>query len=196
MEIKLRKIENMVLIGATGQNSGKTTMATELISQWKENYPVVALKITTIKEMGEKCQRGGSGCGACTNISNNFELTEEIREDSDKDTSLLLAAGARKVHWLRSLYSSLDEALDEFLKGVPDGSIIICESNSLRKLVEPGCFLMLKNTKSDKAKPTAAEVIDLADAVIENDFGDSIKNAAEHVKIVDKGTHLHVKWEK
>ena len=34
---------------------------------------------------------------------------------------------------------------------------------------------MLKNTRSDKIKPTAAEIIHFADAVVENDFKDSIK---------------------
>jgi uncharacterized protein (DUF488 family) len=102
----------------------------------------------------------------------------------------------KRVHWLRSLYTSLDVALEEFLKTVPKRSIIICESNSLRNLVEPGCFLMLKNTRSDKIKPTAAEIIHFADAVVENDFKDSIKNAAENVNIIDKVSHLSAQFLK
>ena len=35
MERKLKRIENMILIGATGQNSGKTTMAVEIINKFK-----------------------------------------------------------------------------------------------------------------------------------------------------------------
>jgi hypothetical protein len=145
----------------------------------------------------------GIGCKSYIGINPNdlmaskdYVLLEETQRTSDKDTALLLAAGSQRVHWLRSLYTSLDVALEEFLKTVPKRSIIICESNSLRNLVEPGCFLMLKNTRSDKIKPTAAEIIHFADAVVENDFKDSIKNAAENVNIIDKVSHLSAQFLK
>ena len=88
--MKLLNIEQMVLIGSTGRNSGKTTLAVELIKKYKDKFPVIALKITTIHNKDRKCHRGGDGCGACTNMKGNFELLEESGKDKNKDTSLLL----------------------------------------------------------------------------------------------------------
>ena len=181
--MELLNIEQMILIGSTGRNSGKTTLAVELIKKWKDKFPVIALKITTIKDKNGKCQRGGEGCGVCTNIKGNFELLEENNKNKNKDTSLLLAAGAERVYWLKCLKTHLYDGIKHFMDQVPKGTLIICESNSLRNVVIPGSFIMLKNIENNIIKKSASEVIDKADVIVENDFENSIKNIVEKVEI-------------
>lgn len=181
--MELLKIEQMILIGSTGRNSGKTTLAIELIRKWRHKFPVIALKITTIKNKNGKCPRGGQGCGVCTNIKGNFELLEEHNETKNKDTSLLLASGADKVFWLKCLNNHIYDGINFFMNQIPKDALIICESNSLRNVVIPGSFIMLKNIENDIIKQSAKEVIDSADIIVKNDFENSIKTLAEKVKI-------------
>lgn len=186
-------INQMILIGSTGRNSGKTTLAVELIKKWKSHFPVIALKITTIQDRSGKCQRGGEGCGVCTNIKEDFKLVEEGNKDSSKDTSLLLAAGAEKVYWLRCLKDHIHEGIEFFMRQVPDNALIICESNTLRTAVVPGTFIMLKNTENDAIKKSAGEVINKADIIIENDFQNSIKNIVEKIEVKEEKSQFQMK---
>jgi Molybdopterin-guanine dinucleotide biosynthesis protein len=183
MQMGLLNIEQMILIGSTGRNSGKTTLAVELIKKWKNKFPVIGLKITTIKDKSGKCPRGGHGCGVCTNIKENFELLEENNKTKNKDTSLLLAAGAERVYWLKCLNTHLYDGINHFMNQIPNNALIICESNSLRNAVIPGSFIMLKDMKNDVIKQSASEVINKADVIIENDFENSIKNITEKIEI-------------
>lgn len=176
-------IKQMILIGSTCRNSGKTTLAVELIKKWKNNFPIIALKVTTIKDKSGKCPRGGQGCGVCTSIKGNFELLEEHNKTKNKDTSLLLSSGAERVYWLKCSNTHLSDGISFFMDRVPKNSLIICESNSLRKVVTPGKFIMVKNINNDIIKQSAKEVIDNADIVVENDFEDSIRSLTEKIKI-------------
>ncbi|MDR1955622.1 MAG: molybdopterin-guanine dinucleotide biosynthesis protein B, partial [Treponema sp.] len=133
----------LILIGSSGQNAGKTTLAKALIKTWKGRVPIVALKITSVAQHGAVCPRGGAGCGACVTIARDFVLEEEQGASPNKDTAQLLQAGASQVFWLRSLYGSLAAGYAHFLEQIPPKGLIIGESNSLREVVLPGCFIML-----------------------------------------------------
>lgn len=183
MQMELLNIQQMILIGSTGRNSGKTTLAVELIKKWKNKVPIIALKITTIQDKNGKCPRGGEGCGVCTNIKENFELLQENNKSKNKDTSVLLAAGAERVYWLKCLNTCIYDGIKHFMDQIPKNTLIICESNSLRKVVIPGNFIMLKNMESNIIKKSASEVINKADVIVENDFENSIKNITEKIEI-------------
>lgn len=183
MEDELIYLPQMLLIGSSGRNSGKTTLAAALIRQWKDKFPIIALKITTIEEKNGKCHRGGSGCGVCTNIKENFELIEEKISKGNKDTSLLLVAGAERVYWLKVLKTHIKEGIENFMAEIPENNLIICESNSLRNIVKPGAFIMLKNTQNSSIKKSASEVMDKADFIVEGDFRDNIGNIIDEIKV-------------
>ena len=193
IQIRILKIEQMILIGSTGRNSGKTTLAVGLIRKWKNKLPIIALKITAIKEKNGKCPRGGHGCGVCTNIKGNYELLEENDKTKNKDTSLLLKAGADKVYWLKCLETHMYDGIKQFMDEIPKNTLIICESNSLRNVVIPGSFIMLKNMESNEIKPSARKVIDKADVIVENDFENSIKNIINKIEIKIIKSHFVIK---
>ena len=164
--------EQMILIGGTGRNRGKTVLAEELIRRFKDRFPVVGLKVTTVAHAGGACPRGGAGCGACA-ITEKYVLTEEGDAPpgeacGSKDTARLLRAGAGQVFWLRSLLSTLDEGYAAVLEKLPPGALIIGESNSLRELVRPGCFIMVGSGAGEPVKPSAARVADLAEIRLES----------------------------
>lgn len=183
MENELIQISNMIMIGAAGQNSGKTTFAAEIIRRWHKEYPIIALKITSVNQQHAHCVRGGAGCGACSSLCGPFELSEETDPASGKDTSLLLAAGAHRVYWMKCMREHLTDGIRHFLLQIPKDTLILCESNSLRKIVLPGLFIMLKNTKNAAIKPSAEEVISKADLVVVNDFGEEIVTYVSRISI-------------
>jgi hypothetical protein len=178
-------ITNMILIGSTARNSGKTALAKVLIDKFRQNHHVFALKVTTIAKKNGKCIRGGDGCGTCSSLKGNFELTEELNTAGHKDTAILLAAGTEKVYWLKVLRSHIQEGFEEFIALMPEDALIICESNSLRKFVKPGVFIMLKPSGDNNIKDSAAEVISQADIIYENnmedDFGSLVKEIEDKI---------------
>jgi len=177
---------NLILIGSSGRNSGKTTLAVELISILKEKFFIVAVKITTIEKKGGLCPRGGEGCGACS-ISTDYVLCCENSAQGSKDTNLLLAGGAEKVFWLRSLRGALAAGFREISEKLNSAGalssvssargcgtsrkplLIICESNSLREVVKPRIFIMLLND-GNSIKNSAKKIMNLADMVISAPF--------------------------
>jgi hypothetical protein len=160
----------MILIGSLGRNSGKTTLATELIRRWKDSFPITALKVTPVESHNGACHRGGAGCGACSGFTGGFMLEQARDGAAGKDTDLMLAAGARQAFWLRSLRENLGEAFAAFLEHLPADALVICESNSLARLLRPACFIMLAHSRDYPGKPGARELIPRADMLLEGAY--------------------------
>jgi molybdopterin-guanine dinucleotide biosynthesis protein A len=178
------KLERMLLIGSTGPNVGKTELACAIIKRFSKDKKITAIKVTTIKQKNGQCPRGGQGCGVCTSLGGDFEITQETDSTSGKDTSRLLAAGAKKVFWLRVMKTSLKQALAVLLDVVGPDSVLVCESNSLRHVAEPGLFIMVRKPDEKTVKNSAQEVVKLADEIIAPDcrgFGIDL----DRVKLVE-----------
>jgi molybdopterin-guanine dinucleotide biosynthesis protein A len=166
------RLERMLMIGSAGANVGKTELACAIISKFCKSNPLIGIKVTTIQAKDGKCPRGGAGCGVCSSIDGDFVITEEADCTSGKDTARLLAAGARRVFWLRVIRAHLDEGLASLLDVVGPDAALICESNSLRKVVEPGLFLMVTSGGGRPWKKSAGGVAEFADKVVTSSGGD------------------------
>jgi hypothetical protein len=158
----------MLMIGATGRNAGKTELACRVIGH-AAHAPIAALKVTTVVRTDGSCPRGGAGCGVCSSLGEPWCVTREIDASSDKDTSRLLASGAREAWWLRVREDSLRDGAAGLLEQVPAGWASVCESNSLSRVVEPGLFLQVRSAGEGSVKESARAVADLADRVVVSD---------------------------
>jgi hypothetical protein len=163
------KKKNMILLGAGGRNSGKTLLASKLIEHYSHQHPIIGIKVTTIQKKDETCPRGGKGCGVCSSLEGTYCITEEHVRTSKKDTSRLLASGARKVFWLRVLKDSLIEGIEALFEIIPKEAALVCESNSLRTVIKPGVFLLVKDKNQSTLKPSAQKVQRFADRIVEFD---------------------------
>ena len=172
------------MIGASDRNVGKTEFACSLIRKFSLRHDIVGLKVTTVDEGRSGCPRGGNGCGVCSSFEGNYCLTEETDNQSDKDTCRMLAAGAKKVFWLRVLKQHLEEGIDALQAAIGTDAISICESNSLRLIVEPGLFFMFKAAGSNKCKPSAASVEKYADRTVLFD-GSSFDISLDEIELID-----------
>jgi molybdopterin-guanine dinucleotide biosynthesis protein A len=160
------KLDGMLMIGSAGANVGKTELACALIKKIDKTTDITGIKVTTIKAKDGQCPRGGEGCGVCSSLDGDFCITEETDSNSHKDTARLLSAGAKRVFWLRVMKQSLKEGITALLVIIGPEAISICESNSLRKVVEPGLFLMVRARNSKSWKSSARNVKKYADKII------------------------------
>lgn len=158
---------NMLLIGAAGRNVGKTELACELIRQFAPQRPVFGIKVTCVHERNSACPRGGVGCGVCSSLNQPFCITDEEDSLGPKDTSRMLRAGAPRVLWLRVLRDHLEAGLTAVLDAIPPDTLVVCESNSARLAVEPGVFLIVRQSGCAEVKPSCATVLPLADALLD-----------------------------
>jgi hypothetical protein len=159
---------DLILIGGTGRNAGKTTLAVALIKKLREQgRPVNAAKVITVERKGALCPRGGKGCGSCS-LDSDFVLCEEYDAATGKDTAQLLAAGAGRVFLLRSLKQALPGAFALMRKKAGTAPLII-ESNSLRTVLKPALFVMLADSDLPP-KPSAQAVMKTADITISPPF--------------------------
>jgi molybdenum cofactor guanylyltransferase len=159
----------MLLIGAAGRNAGKTEFACNLIRRFSADGPIVAAKVTTVSTRDGTCPRGGKGCGVCSSLEGEYCITRETDATTAKDTSRLLAAGASRVYWLRVMKPHLAEGLEALLDEIGRDTTIICESNSLREVVHPGLFLMVREKGQAGYKGSAASVRDRVDRTVLSD---------------------------
>lgn len=175
---------DLLVIGATGRSSGKTELACQLISRQVDSTPVVGLKVTIVERADGSCPHGRAGCGMCSSLSEPWIVSRELDRESPKDTCRLLASGACQVYWLRVLRSELGDGAADLLTRVPSGWLGVCESNSIREVVEPGLFLLVRSAESRRAKPSARAVAHLADRVVVSD-GRSFDLDLDRISVVD-----------
>lgn len=160
------KKRGYVIIGSTGKNTGKTEFACSIIKNHSSNFDIYGVKVVAINQHEGSCPQGGDGCGICVSLSDDFEIFEETAFDIAKDTSRMLMAGAKKVYMLKVEKSKLQKGLKALVEIIPPNALVVVESNSIRKVLEPDKFIVIKNLGEKRVKRSCAEVISLADKVI------------------------------
>ncbi|MBU4198726.1 MAG: molybdenum cofactor guanylyltransferase [Verrucomicrobia bacterium] len=166
---RILKIPGMLMIGAAGRKAGKTELACALIRKFSAGRKIIGVKVTAIAARDGSCPRGGKGCGVCSSLAGDYCISEETGALPHKDTARLLAAGARRVFWLRALRRRLAEGRMALVEVMGREALIVCESNSLRRVVEPGLFLMVVESGSSEYKMSAASVRNYADKIVRFD---------------------------
>ncbi len=166
-------LDGMLMIGSAGANVGKTELACALIKKFGKSTNITGIKVITIKAKDGQCPRGGRGCGVCSSLDGVFCIAEETESTSDnegrvssKDTARLLAAGASRVFWLRVMKAHLEEGVTSLLDIIGPDVVSVCESNSLRQVVEPGLFLIVKGNEQRVWKSSSQQVKRYADRIV------------------------------
>ena len=192
---KIFKLDGMLMIGSAGSNVGKTELACKLLRKYSKTSDIIGIKVTTLKDKDGQCPRGGEGCGICSSLEGVYCITEETDSNSNKDTARLLSAGASRVFWLRVLKEHLLEGTTALLDIIGPEAVSICESNSLRQVVEPGLFLMVRNRNLKVWKSSARQVKKYADKIVVSNgnapasklwsVGDSFDFDPDRIKLID-----------
>lgn len=165
-------LNNILIVGGTGRNIGKSTFAELLIKKFSAKNEIIALK-TSMLLPGEEYLHGNHK----TANPDEYFIIEEKAKDTNKDSSRFLRAGAKKSYFLSIGSKSTSKAFKDFLGKIPDESLIIAESNVLNEVVNPGIFVMIVDYEN--MKPSAKKLIDMADMIV------PAKNQTEFLKAAD-----------
>ncbi len=160
---------NLVIIGGSGRNVGKTEFVCRLIARLSTTNTIYGLKISAIYP-DEGIFHGNHGRSDV-----HSAIFEETRADTGKDTSRMLRAGAARVFYLRSEDKGILSAYRRWRRRVPADAAIVCESNSLAMYVRPAIYIMITKA-AGVVKPRAQKMLEQADMVVFSDgksgFGD------------------------
>jgi len=173
------------MIGGASRNIGKTELSCTLINKFCPTNKIIGLKVCSIYPDDNKFHRTGE----ISVEENNFTIIEETRITGSKDTIRMKNAGASRIFYIRVKDNYLEEAINKFFKIVNPKSIIICESNSLRRLIKPGLFLIIKSEYPKHIKESAKQLMKNADMIIISD-GKSFKTDFSHIVFSTKGWKL------
>ena len=162
----MKRLTNLLVVGGTGRNIGKTTFVEMLVARFhKETTGLVALK-TSMLLPGEEYLHGDHKLIK----PDEFELFEENDPKGIKDSQRYLKAGAAKSYFLSTGDQAANRAMDYFWKTVGSTTPVIAESNVLTNHIIPGLFIMVKGQQP--AKPEAAMLLKKADFIVaEMDMG-------------------------
>ena len=153
---------NWIIVGGTGRNTGKTTLMGKLVEKFGSRVPLTAIKISNIKPEN----RSFHGHNV-EQFSEKILLQKELRTDGNKDSMRLLKAGAQESWFIQTEDVFLPETFSEIQAVLKESQWVVCESNSLRKLVKPGLFIMVKGKEETSVKKDVRGLLQLADVVVE-----------------------------
>ncbi len=185
MPIREDQSKRILLIAGTGRNSGKTTLASSLIKHFSESCDIIGLKITSIYP-DENDFHGEN----TSSLSIDFEIFNDTENESEKkDTFRMKQAGASKVFFVRTKDEFISDAVDELFKNIGENQLIVCESASLRNLLKPGVFIMIRSSDESKIKERAKKLFPLADMLLVSENLDLEKIAAS-IHLDQQGWYL------
>jgi molybdopterin-guanine dinucleotide biosynthesis protein A len=183
------RLPGWLVVGAVSRNAGKTAFACAVINAFHRVWPIVGVKVTAIPDGESSCPRGTAGCGVCTSLVGDFQIDEETGAHPGKDTARMLESGAGQVFWVRCRRSRIHAALQALAPRLGPGTLVVAESNSLARAIEPDLFLMVKDARHGAVKPTAAGVMSLAHRVVVSADGE-FDLQPRHLTVVGGAWHL------
>ena len=157
-----RATGRVIVVGGHTRNIGKTQLCVEILRAFP-GRDWTAMKIT---QYGHGvCSVNGEACG-CAADDHTFAVTEERDPAGRADTCRMLAAGARRVFWVRTKQGRLAEALPQVREKIAAASDVIIESNTLLHFLRPDLYLPVLDFSRADFKDSAREFLDRADAYV------------------------------
>jgi len=150
---------HLLIIGGSGRNVGKTTLALSIIRKISPLTSVIGLKVSTFKTGDEKFHGNHSPIPV-----DSYRINIETGVNPLKDTAKMLSAGAQMSYFIESADNMVNTAYNDFRASCSSLDYpIVCESQSLRKYVKPGLFILIIDRLN--SKKFSEDIINLADYV-------------------------------
>lgn len=131
-----KKYPNLLLISGTGRNTGKTSLACDLIRQWAESG-LSAIKISCHFYPQQYME-------VVEDVQGVYQIFRETHLDGGKDSARMMAAGAKEVYYVQATDESVMEAFEKIYAKLPPHSPVLCEAGGLGRHVDPGLHVVMK----------------------------------------------------
>lgn len=154
----------VIVVGGHSRNVGKTSVVAGLISALRE-FDWTAMKIT---QFGHGvCSVTAEPCSCALNETEHaWSVDEETSRAADTDTSRFLAAGAKRVWWVRTKQGQLALAMLRLREILAVSGNTIIESNSVLRFIRPDLYLSVLDPETEDFKDSSRELLDRANALI------------------------------
>lgn len=130
----------IIIIGGTGQNTGKTTISCKIIEKSSSFSKTIGIKISThFHEQDSNTE--------LIYKTENFEIYNEKSTEGKKDSSKMLISGANKVFYIQAKEEFVKQAFEFVEKQITKNSIIICESFTLGKQISKANKILMLGGK-------------------------------------------------
>lgn len=136
------KMSNLLLVAGNGRNVGKTWFTCRVIEHLATFTKVSAIKISSHFHPYTE--------DAVLLKTEDFIIIEEKRI-TQKDSSLMLQAGAQKVYFIMAAQAHLAEAFSQLQPHLPHHAIV-CESGGLHQVLNPGLFFFVNREGKEIVK--------------------------------------------
>jgi len=138
----MNNYQNILIVMGTGRNIGKTVTACNLIQNLSKKHRTVGVKISPhFHELEPNLKY--------LRQSEEIVVVEE-QHITEKDSSQMLQAGAKKVFYVQVKNEKLADAFDLILKSVDLEQPIVVESGGLYEIIEPGLLFFITGEKPKK----------------------------------------------
>lgn len=172
-------LPNLLLIAGNARNTGKTSLSCEILRRFGQSHSIIGLKLTRMKS-GEEQFHGHHSEPA----PDSFSISEESNLTGDKDTSKMLASGASKAFYIQAQDDQVVNAFESFYKSIPENSLILCESRSLREFITPGIFILMMRSEPIEKLKDVSHFLEIADIIcFKGDNMKEIKHIVKHLQI-------------
>ncbi len=155
----MNQFNNLLAVGATNRNLGKTEFICRLLQRFIE-HEIIAIKIKSIYPDDKKFH------GKDLDPDTNYLIRKENPVFGLDDSKRFLSAGAKSVYYIKSKIEHLGVAIREVISEYSASQLFIAESNSVMQYFTPGGFLMIKGPNPDDYKPSSLKFMDQSDMII------------------------------
>ncbi|MBS4013303.1 MAG: hypothetical protein KGZ97_06015 [Bacteroidetes bacterium] len=172
-----KEFDNMIVIGGSHRQSGKTDVACHIIKKLMKSGPVICLKVCCHDINDSRDTKADF-------MLDDYWMVKEEPQEGTKSTDKMYAAGARAVYRLIVMRETLEEGFNLFLEAIGDKQMVVCESNSIIDIIKPASFIFISKQSEEKEKNSSSRVRKFADIIVEND-GEKFKPALDKIKLPD-----------
>ena len=156
----METLDNLLMIGGNARKSGKTTLVCRLLDAFARDHAIAALKVALYDDAGD------FGKHYPRALPMGYWEVRETDPAVQKDSGKYLAAGASESWFFATLPESEKRVTDQIRDISSRMDLVILESNTLRKKIQPGFFVMV-NHPGRNTKKSARELAHLVDYTLE-----------------------------
>jgi molybdopterin-guanine dinucleotide biosynthesis protein len=153
-------MDQVLMIGGNARKSGKTTMICHILDAYGAQHRIGAIKVALYDDAADFSVHYPQG------VSSGIWEVQETDPSVPKDSGRFLSAGATESWFMAALPEKEQQVIDQIGAIRRRMDLVIVESNTLRKKIEPGLYVMVIEP-GRKLKQSALELRHLVDRTIE-----------------------------
>ena len=178
----METIGNILMIGGNARKSGKTTLICRLLEAFGNQYKIAAIKVALYDDAGDFGEHHPQALPA------GYQEVRETDPTVVKDSGKYLASGASESWFFAALPQSEKRVTDQIREISKRADLVILESNTLRKKIKPGRFVLVNHPGRD-TKKSARELASLVDYTLDTGSFE-FTNVHQFIGIEDKSWSL------